>query len=209
MARRKIDYDNAPAILLEDLSAYALNRFNKAKNKALYSKKGQLYVYDYKITKVQDGVLFLFLCKCDCENIKYITFADFNNKKIVSCGCWNAEKQKLLSGEAAGNALYSSRRADAKRRFLQFTITREEYGEICVLNCYYCGAVPANEYGSNMYNGNYMYQGIDRIDNSKGYIKENCRPCCKFCNMAKSTQTEEEFLKRINCIYNFLIKGIE
>ena len=34
---------------------------------------------------------------------------------------------------------------------------------------------------------------IDRIDNSKGYIKGNVVSCCKKCNTAKNTMTTEEF----------------
>jgi len=35
--------------------------------------------------------------------------------------------------------------------------------------------------------------GVDRVDNTKGYTKENCVPCCKICNRLKSDLTKEEF----------------
>jgi hypothetical protein len=31
------------------------------------------------------------------------------------------------------------------------------------------------------------------VDNTKGYTKENCVPCCKICNRLKSDLTKEEF----------------
>lgn len=43
-----------------------------------------------------------------------------------------------------------------------------------------------------------IYNGIDRQDNSIGYKTENCVPCCKFCNLAKSKFTIKEFQEWIN-----------
>lgn len=40
----------------------------------------------------------------------------------------------------------------------------------------------------------YIYNGIDRVDNAVGYILENCIPCCEFCNKAKGTKTYFDFL---------------
>ena len=37
--------------------------------------------------------------------------------------------------------------------------------------------------------------GIDRGDNSKGYLPENLVPCCKGCNRAKSTRSPREFVE--------------
>lgn len=30
-----------------------------------------------------------------------------------------------------------------------------------------------------------MYNGVDRVDNEKGYTKENCVPSCGSCNFKK------------------------
>ena len=43
----------------------------------------------------------------------------------------------------------------------------------------------------NECNGQYLYNGIDRIDNKLGYIKGNMTPCCKICNHAKHDLTFE------------------
>ena len=52
-------------------------------------------------------------------------------------------------------------------------------------------------------NGDYIYNGIDRLDNSVGYTKENCVPCYKMCNYAKNKFTMEEFLIWINRVYHY------
>lgn len=45
--------------------------------------------------------------------------------------------------------------------------------------------------------------GIDRLDSEKGYVKENCVPCCWDCNRMKQTLTEQQFLKKVEQIYNY------
>ncbi len=45
-----------------------------------------------------------------------------------------------------------------------------------------------------------FYNGVDREDNNKGYIIENCVTACKRCNIAKNNMGLVEFktwLKRI------------
>lgn len=65
--------------------------------------------------------------------------------------------------------------------------------------CHYCGQVNLDE----------KLTGIDRIDNSKGYITSNVVPCCKICNMMKKDLDQQTFInicKHIAFI-NGLIKG--
>jgi len=48
--------------------------------------------------------------------------------------------------------------------------------------------------------GNLIYNGVDRIDSTKGYIKDNLVPCCEICNKAKSNLDIEIFLNWVNRI---------
>ena len=45
------------------------------------------------------------------------------------------------------------------------------------------------------------YNGIDRLDNSKGYEKENTVTCCGICNKMKLTLTLKEFIEQCSQIY--------
>jgi len=47
----------------------------------------------------------------------------------------------------------------------------------------------------------YTYNGLDRIDNAKGYILDNVVPCCKHCNYAKRNMSTEKFYNLIKSIY--------
>lgn len=54
-----------------------------------------------------------------------------------------------------------------------------------------------------------LVNGIDRADSNRGYIKENCLPCCETCNKAKRDLAIDDFynwLKR--AYYHSLSLGI-
>jgi len=80
----------------------------------------------------------------------------------------------------------------------------EEFRKITQKDCYYCGEKPFGEAKHPAYNGNYIYNGIDRVNSTKGYINSNIVPCCKICNRAKSNMSYEDFLNWIKKISNNL-----
>lgn len=81
------------------------------------------------------------------------------------------------------NAMYGKR---------LFTLTQEEFESIVTQPCYYCG-----------FYSNYKFIGIDRIDNNKGYIYDNCIPSCKMCNMMKHTDHPNAFLDKVSLICTY------
>lgn len=80
---------------------------------------------------------------------------------------------------------FSHYKTSAKRRNHEFNLTFEEFSEIVNNSCHYCGS---------RYD---IHNGIDRKDNTKGYIKDNCLPCCKYCNIAKRDRTYDDFISWI------------
>lgn len=77
-------------------------------------------------------------------------------------------------------------------------LTTENILTLSLSHCHYCGN-QAKE----------SQNGIDRVDNSKGYVIENVVPCCKLCNVMKLTHSQDNFLKMIEhiSVYNGLIQG--
>jgi hypothetical protein len=51
--------------------------------------------------------------------------------------------------------------------------------------------------------GDLAYNGIDRVDNKKGYTEENCVSCCGLCNRMKMKMGLSDFAKHIQKIHNF------
>lgn len=63
-----------------------------------------------------------------------------------------------------------------------FDLTIRDFQELWCAACYYCGA---------KVNG----IGIDRVDNEKGYTRENSVACCAMCNYMKRNHQEDIFLQ--------------
>lgn len=79
----------------------------------------------------------------------------------------------------------------AKRRGIPSLITFEEFVELTSGRCFYCeGALPP------------VGSGLDRINSDVGYVVGNCRPCCKWCNQAKSTMSDTEFKEWLFKVFN-------
>ncbi len=139
-----------------------------------------------------------WICKCDCgnETIAYSQHLRSGRKK--DCGCISKKY-----GVATFKSVLNNYKKD-KRRGYEFLLTDEKFKELIFSNCYYCGKKPSQIMRSIYSNGDTIYNGIDRIDNSKGYILGNVRSCCKQCNFIKSKYSEREFLSMVKAIYENL-----
>lgn len=145
-------------------------------------------------------------CECKCGE-KIITFtAQLTSGKTKSCGCLHREKVRTCSyGEAAFNKLYNSYNRQAKKRNLVFNLTKEDFKNLTKGNCYYCGNPPSmiwKEEGQLW--GEYIYNGVDRLNSKIGYETPNCVPCCKTHNRMKSDLSIEEFIAACKEVVNHL-----
>lgn len=135
-------------------------------------------------------------CKCECGKFTNVRSNSLRRGNTQSCGCKRYEiipSNKLPYGEAAQNRLYTDYKKSAKYRKILFKLSKLEFFELTTGRCYYCGTHPSNVIKSPSNNGDYVYSGIDRLDNKIGYIIKNCVPCCKICNRAKREITENVF----------------
>lgn len=149
--------------------------------------------------KRKDSGCIVWRCVCDCGGEKLVPTSLLLKRKTKSCGCVN--RNALPEGEAAFNTLYSNYKRNAKEKNREFELTEEQFRKLTSSNCTYCGVKPEQIIRPS----DYLYNGVDRIDNNEGYILENCVPCCKFCNIVKNRFNKSEFtrwLKRISNYYN-------
>lgn len=114
----------------------------------------------------------------------------FTNDKLLQndqCTKCNKNSQKNVDNyvpkDLFEQKIYSYKDG-AKKRNLLFTLTDNECLKIFSKKCYYCGFI-------NQSHG----IGIDRADNTKGYIKSNCVPCCTQCNIMKKDHDLITFTK--------------
>lgn len=149
----------------------------------------------------------MFLCRCLCGTERTIVGNTLRKGKSTSCGCYPRKSYVALApGEAQLNRLLYSYKQSAKKRNLVFELSLEEFKNITKQNCHYCGSIgtPFAENCNKKSNGLYIGNGIDRKDNSLGYILENCLPCCTWCNQMKLNKTYEEFVTQIRTICEHL-----
>ena len=88
----------------------------------------------------------------------------------------------------------------AKDRGFVWNLSGEQFDKLTSSNCHYCGIPPYTVKKNRHRNGQFVYNGIDRVDNSQGYEIENCVSCCKVCNRAKDIMGLEEFLSWVRRI---------
>jgi len=83
----------------------------------------------------------------------------------------------------------------SKRKNLKFSISFEDFNKLIFLPCNYCGHKPTPP----------ERNGLDRMDNTKGYELSNVVPCCTPCNQMKSKLTVKDFV----CKCREIIKHME
>jgi hypothetical protein len=82
---------------------------------------------------------------------------------------------------------YQAYKKNAKNRGIKFDITIEQFVEIILKPCHWCGRSG-------------VYMGIDRLVNRYGYSLKNCRPCCSMCNHMKRDWSPDQFILQIKRI---------
>lgn len=160
-------------------------------------------------------VMLKCLCECGNETITY-------KHKVVSghttsCGCvqdQNRKRRQTDIGDAAFNQYFRSYKRGARDRDLSFELTIEQFKELISKPCHYTGK-PPRKFNPYLDKSGKVYtvkgkhyrskesvdkawievSGIDRIDNSIGYILENCVPCTPGINWAKRAMKYDDFIK--------------
>jgi len=137
-------------------------------------------------------------CNCGKDYEKYLTKF---NKESKLCKHCNENQAKL-----------DSKRKDRKRNYKEEYIKNlktyykqyingaidrgyvielqfEDFEKLVKEKCYYCDYIKEGE-----------ANGIDRVDNSKGYIKENSVACCEICNRIKNIYHPLFFIEKCQII---------
>ena len=104
----------------------------------------------------------------------------------------------LPNNQSAINKRVLQYRKSAKKRDLPFALTAEQTVDLLRGDCDYCGAMPRATVRS--YHSRFVCNGIDRVDNARGYEPGNVVSCCKDCNLAKRALGRAEFLALVRRI---------
>ena len=135
-------------------------------------------------------------CKCECGGFTQVASNNLRLSKQNRCGRCTI----LPLGEALARIIFRDYKYRAKYDDIEFSLSPQDVKSIISRNCFYCGSKPVS---TKTRNGRaYAYNGIDRVDSSKGYVLGNVRSCCGICNTMKLDYTEQEFKNQINMIHS-------
>lgn len=175
----------------------------------LEKRFGKLTVIEFDGTKKYgSSKRAMWICRCDCGNMTTVESGNLRNGKVVGCGKCRSNivnqygKYDLKSYDSTFNYFYRMVRDSAKNRHLAFSLSMDDVRKISQKSCHYCGVSPKQVVKSrNNYDADFIYNGIDRVDNTRGYELDNIVPCCKKCNQAKMNLTVAQFKGLIVSIY--------
>lgn len=161
-----------------------------------------------------NGKIAYYNAKClDCQGEFVVDGRNVRNgssKRCVECGFKNGSKvrtgvrkSKLSASEMRLKYLFREKKKLANKRGLAWSISISEFEKLIFSACHYCGIAPSASvnvlknvglHSSWKEEGIITYNGIDRIDSSKGYEAGNMVTCCQICNKAKLAMSQADFL---------------
>jgi len=131
----------------------------------------------------------------------YHSNRDHNDYRIVNLQLTVPDHMKSTKHGHQVSHKYRDVAIGAQRRNLIFALTQEQCEQLLLGNCHYCG-VPSTEFRNRKDRSTAGINGIDRVDNTRGYVVDNVVSCCKTCNYAKGTLTLDEFKSWIRNVYH-------
>jgi hypothetical protein len=149
---------------------------------------GKLTVQSYNPAK------HAWLCVCDCGGKTHAKTWGLKNGKHKSCKCGimgDRPQSRLPNDLGMKRAVFKNYQRAAARRGHAFDLSEDDFVKMIDQPCFYCGQKPSSIFNYSKYtkkskDRKLFYSGVDRVDNSKGYSRYNCVPCCAICNQSKA-----------------------
>lgn len=173
-------------------------------------------------------------CLCACGNTVLATGTNLRRGNTTSCGCAHRERtiafnqntksvqelwlvdmnlykrkvsyRKNRTSKGLGTNQFSEKSREVahdEHPAFQWGLSLSQYVALVTADCFYCGRSP-HQKPKGICMTLDMRNGIDRMDNSKGYLPANCVACCTLCNREKRAQSVEEFIENTRRRYEHL-----
>jgi len=115
-------------------------------------------------------------------------------EKLLKQESERTKRERNFKAEAFTNkhVIWNHYVKGAKKRGIHFGLTKTQFEELIKKPCYYCTYQKQGE-----------VNGVDRLDNQKGYIDHNVVPCCEPCNLMKGPQHPQEFIDKMHAIHMY------
>ena len=162
--------------------------------------KWKVIAFDAAATKHNRSAYWI--CECSCGRQRSVGSASLRKGLSKNCGgpgCKVGGQPQLGTLHAKHHILYNYQ-WNANKKGNIWALLDDNFYALIKQNCHYCGQPPSTL--RKIGKVEYLYNGVDRVDNSKGYEIGNVVPCCKVCNSAKNTMTVEEFYAWVERVWN-------
>lgn len=169
-------------------------------------KIGNLEIIEEKTIKNKNNKnKIYYLCLCNCGNFVNVARTDIRKQK----GCSSCKNKKISEANFKGfqeisGDLFTTFRKQAECRELEFSITIEYLWDLFLKQnkkCNLTGIEINFAVDRDKKNRNTRTASLDRIDSTKGYIKDNLQWIHKDVNYLKMDKTEEELFYWCKLIY--------
>jgi len=146
-----------------------------------------------------------WLCECSCGRKRSVVTNTLTGGTSTGCGvCERVKSRRFLQGEAGFRNLWSHYQSPNYSTGVRtFLLTESEFRTLVTGNCFYCGVEPFASRATGW--SRFVYNGIDRVDNNKGYEPGNVVSCCKTCNQAKCKMSQIDFYAWVRRVHSRLL----
>ena len=180
------------------------------KSTIIGKKFGRLTTLERSSVRGKNSYDTKYLCLCDCGTIKIISYSNLKSGTTKSCGCLAKDllrkRNKKGTGDTCRRAIWNYYTRNAKTRHIKWGLSYDSFKKIIEQPCHYCGDLAGTL--TKMRHGDFLkHNGIDRFHNDLGYVKNNCIPCCKRCNIAKGDMSPQNFEEWVITVYSHLFEG--
>lgn len=146
----------------------------------------------------------IWLCKCICGKNKEALGCNLKNGTVNNCGCKYNKKDwsKYYSNhELIPNWYWASLIRGATERNIKFELDIDYVFDIFIkqkCRCRFTGLLLCFNYKDKKLHT----ASLDRIDSSKGYVKDNIQWVHKHINLMKRRMSDEEFINMCRLVAN-------
>lgn len=113
-------------------------------------------------------------------------------------GFYRRTREKMI------NKVISGYIKSAERRELTWALSYEEFYNMSQLACTYCGVPPRQHHAGDAPGPPmFIFNGVDRVNNNRGYEVDNCVTCCYQCNLSKRNLTMKDWMNYLSRLVLF------
>ncbi len=150
-------------------------------------------------------------CVCECGTERIAQLSQIKRGQVKSCHkCVYKNRKRRMRTSQLGwsnfRCVIQRYKSRARRKNLIFDLSDEQIFELCKQKCFYCNSDLLNRMtqANRNFNGEFIYNGIDRMNSFEGYIGGNVVPCCFRCNTAKNNMSLDEFKTWLKSAYEHM-----